>query len=141
MSCYIDTSVLTSYYCPEDRSERSQHALRAVAVPVISPLVEVELHCAVSRKVRAGALPKPAAMAILAEFRAHVAEPRFRVVGIESAHYLMARDWIARMAVPLRVLDALHLAVAKTNDLKVLTADRTLAASGERLGLRCALVV
>lgn len=140
MSHFVDTSVLTGYYCPEERSELAQSVLRPISSPAISPLVEVELHCAVARKVRAGAIARSFAQVILVEFRLHLAESRYRVVGIEAEHYVMAREWIAEMTTPLRVLDALHLAVARTNDLTLLTADKTLAASARYFGIGCKLV-
>ncbi|MBN2449580.1 MAG: VapC toxin family PIN domain ribonuclease, partial [Lentisphaeria bacterium] len=61
---YVDTSVLTSYYWQEARTERVQARLMALADPVISPLVEVEFHCAVTRQVRAGACSRAAAESI-----------------------------------------------------------------------------
>ena len=54
MRHYLDTSVLTAYYCPEARSARVQRMLAKLEGPTVSPLVEVELHCVVARKVRFG---------------------------------------------------------------------------------------
>ena len=137
---YIDTSVLTGCYCAEARSERMQRALSAVAEPAISPLVEVEFHCAVARKVRAGALERSAAARIFSEFQRHLAEPRFRVVEVRQADYALAREWIARMVTPLRVLDAIHLAVAFSNGLSLVTADEVLAESARRFGVKHKLI-
>ena len=137
---YLDTSVLAAYYCPEARSARVQRLLSRVGNPTISPLVELELHCAVARKVRSGGMDAAVARRIFAEFRGHLAESRFNVVPIQAGEYALARGWIEEMSSPLRALDALHLAAASANDLALVTADRALAASARRLGVRCRLV-
>ena len=38
-------------------------------------------------------------------------------------HYHLAREWISRFTTPLRTLDALHLAVASQNNIRLVTAD------------------
>lgn len=137
---YIDTSILTGCYCAEERSDRAQRALLSVPEPAISPLVEVEFHCSVARKVRAGAIARSDAARIFSEFQRHLAAPRFRVVQVEMSDYTLARNWIAQMATPLRVLDAIHLAVASSNGLSLLTADEVLAASARHFGVKCRLI-
>ncbi|HHE47931.1 MAG TPA: hypothetical protein ENL11_03215 [Candidatus Acetothermia bacterium] len=51
----------------------------------------------------------------------------------------MARDWIGRFDLPLRAPDALHLAVAFTAGLPLVTADQVLAQSAEALGIEAFL--
>ena len=50
-------------------------------------------------------------------------------------HYHLAREWISRFTTPLRTLDALHLAVASQNNIRLVTADTALAASAQFLGV------
>jgi hypothetical protein len=133
---YIDTSVLVAYYCPEPLSASAQEALRRIDQPAISPLVELELYAAVAAKVRAGELDPAAARRILAVFQKHQAEECYRMVPIAAAEYDQARDWIGRFSTPLRAPDALHLAVAYSNGLTLLTADRALARSGAHFGVK-----
>jgi hypothetical protein len=137
---YLDTSVLTGYYCVEERSPRVQSIMSSIEGPNISQLVEVEFHCAVARKVRAGAMDHSEAVRIFSEFQRHLAEPRFSVVAVRSADYALARDWIGRLVKPLRVLDAIHLAVAFSNGLTLVTADKNLAASARRFGIKHKLI-
>lgn len=132
---YLDTSVLTGYYCIEKRSERVQRVLSEMEAPTISPLVEVEFYCAVARKVRAGALEQAAAVRIFSEFQVHLAEPRYNVLPIEAAHYVLAREWLAELVTPLRVLDALHLAAAQSAGLCLVTADKDLARCAEHFAV------
>ncbi len=137
---YLDTSVLTAYYCREARSQRVQHILSNIEEPAISPLGEVEFHCAVARKVRSRTMERAAALRVFSEFKLHLDEPRYSMVPIEAAHYTLASEWIVRLVTPLRVLDALHLAVAFSNDLPLLTADKDLARSAEHFGVECELI-
>lgn len=137
---YLDTSVLTSYYCPEARTARVQQVLPSLVDPVISPLVGVELHCVVARRVRAGALAEVEGRTIFTEFRRHLAEGRLRVIPIEVEAYRLAQDWLAQLATPLRVLDGLHLATAFTHHLPLITADRQLAAVAPHFGVQCDLL-
>jgi hypothetical protein len=137
---YLDTSVLAAYYCPEARSAAIQRLLMSLRRPTISPLVEVELHCAVARKARTGNLEPASARRILGEFQSHVAESRFHVVPIRASEYGVARQWISDLAAPLRVLDALHLATAFAHDLPILTADKWLARSAAHFGVKCRLI-
>jgi uncharacterized protein len=137
---YIDTSVLASYYWPEPRTQRVKARLRSLPDPVISPLVEVELHCAIARRVRAGECSRAAAESIFRLFRAHLSAPRYRVVPVDGPDYTRARDWIAEQNTPLRVLDALHLAVARAHGLVLVTADRGLAAAASVLGVQFELI-
>ena len=137
---YLDTSVLTGYYCAEKRSGRVQRVLSSIEGPAISSLVEVEFHCAVARKVRAGAMDRAAALRIFSELQLHLAEPRYRVVAIGETDYILARDWIAQMVTPLRVLDAIHLATAFSNGLTLVTADKVLAESAEHFGIKRKLI-
>jgi len=137
---YLDTSVLTSFYCPEARSARVQRMLAKLEGPTVSPLVEVELYCVVARKVRTGDLDASEARRIFSQFQVHLAEPRYHVVPIGAAEYALARDWIAGLAAPLRVLDALHLAAVFARSLRLLTADRALARAAEQLGVAHKLI-
>ena len=137
---YIDTSVLTSYYWQEERTERVQTRLGTLSDPVVSPLVEVEFHCAVARQVRAGACSRSAAENIFRLFRLHLAQARYRVVPVDGADYVRVREWIAQLRTPLRVLDALHMAVAQAHGLTLITADQGLAAAASALGTEHELI-
>ena len=71
---YIDTSVLAAYYCPESLSRRVQVRLDQLDAPVISPLVELELHSALALKVRNRELVEADAGRILSVFQVHLAD-------------------------------------------------------------------
>jgi len=124
---YVDTSVLAAYYCPEALSARAEKAVLRSERPAISLLVEAEFTSAVARKLREGALAKADAARIVSRFDLHVATGCYERLPIEASHYEIARDWLGQFAVPLRTLDALHLAVCFAGGAVLLTADAGLA--------------
>ena len=136
----MDTSVLAAYYFPERSSPTVDATLRRLAPPTISPLVEVELHSAISQKLRARQIDSATAARVVVQFRSHVAEGLYDRVSIGAREYALASEWIARFDVSLRTLDALHLATASTNDLRLLTADHVLAKAARRFDVACKLI-
>jgi len=95
---------------------------------------------ALARKVRERHLAPAAAARIVAEFVGHLGSNLYGRVTLERRHHEMARDWIARLTVPLRTLDALQLAAAAGEGLEFVTADRRLERAGRMLGARIALL-
>ncbi|MBN2358404.1 MAG: type II toxin-antitoxin system VapC family toxin [Deltaproteobacteria bacterium] len=106
----------------------------------ISPLVGVELHCAIARQVRAGGIDRSSAQRVFSLFRAHLAVPRYRIVPVGAAEYDLARGWIEQIATPLRVLDALHLAAASSNELVLVTVDKEMARAAKHFAVEVQLV-
>jgi predicted nucleic acid-binding protein len=98
-------------------------------------LTEIELLSAISRKVRMGELEAMEAQKIATKFSTHLGENLYRRLPLERRHYALARDWIGRFQTPLRTLDALHLAVAVSEELRLVTADQGLARSSEIMGM------
>lgn len=140
MSAYIDTSVLGAYYCPESGSKAADEALRRIKYPTISVLSEVEFYSLVSKKQRLKELTERQARDVLELFGNHVAEGFYRRLPLSTEHYLRARHLLKLFTVPLRTLDALHLAVAMTESLALATSDRTLAAAAKRHKCKVVLV-
>jgi predicted nucleic acid-binding protein len=132
---YIDTSILVAYYCPEPMSERVEAFLMETKQPTVSDLTEVEMVSAVSCKVRENHLTPQDAHKIILQFQAHVDDQRFRRLAVEPKHFRAARNWIARFSTHLRTLDALHLAIASTAGLPLVTADARLKSSADLLGI------
>lgn len=137
---YLDTSVLAAYYCPEPLSDRVQEKLSRIDEPVISPLVDLELHSALSIKVRSGQMTAPLANRVATAFATHLAEGRYGLLAIGADEYALARRWISGFSMPLRTLDALHLAVAFSNGLVLVTADRDLGRCAEQVGVVLELI-
>ena len=137
---YLDTSVLVAYYCPEALSEAAEKLILADGQPAVSALTEVELVSALARKIREGELSRENANHVLTEFQSHLNQFLFKRIPLERDHYSVAFHWLAQFTVPLRTLDALHLAVAAQDNLELVTADRQLSKSARKLGVRTRLL-
>lgn len=138
---YLDTSAIVPYYVPEKLSSVVEQLLQKQEdQPIISQLVEVELFSALSRRVRMGEVSQNDAKRITELFANHLNEGLYRLVLLENQHYHLARDWISRFDLPLRTLDALHLAVCSMNNFSLVTADEKLAQSATILDINILLL-
>jgi len=137
---YLDTSVLVALYIPEPASAKVQKYLARLRTTAISGLTEVEFHSAIARRVRMKDLAREDAMKLASLFKLHVEDHVYRMIPVEQSEYGLARDWLASFRTSLRTLDAMHLAVAFSNDFTIVTADKDLARSAKHLGVKCKLV-
>ena len=137
---YIDTSLLVPYYCPETLSGVAERTLRGDPRPAVSDLVEVEFFSALARKVRARGMSAPDGRRAGDRFLVHLRAGFYARISPERRHYEVARGWLARLTLPLRALDALHLALADLEGLRLVTADQDLSRSAKRLGVSVTLV-
>jgi hypothetical protein len=124
---------LVAYYYPEPLSEKAEKFLTTHLQPSISALTELELFSAVSRKVREGGINKRDANRILATFVSHIDNKFYTYLPVQQHHYRLARDWIGLFKFGLKSLDALHLAIASSEELTIVSADRSLLRSAEAL--------
>ena len=131
-SAYVDTSVLGAYYCPEPLSDAAEAALLRLQEPCISPLTEVEFASLIARKRRLRELSEREAAEVLRLFGHHVSDGHYRRLLVGAEHFLRARDLLASMKSALTTFDALHLSVALSAGLPLLTADRELARAARR---------
>lgn len=131
----MDTSVLTGAYCQESGSKKAQRAIQDHE-PAISSLTRLEFSSAIAKKVRAGTLGRDEAIRIIAEFQMHIRDGVFELLAVHEAQYALANDWMDACVTTLRALDALHLAMAHSHGLTLITADKALAKAGEQLGAR-----
>ena len=135
MSFYVDTSVVVAYYCPEPLSDKAEKFLTAHLQPAISALTELELFSAVLRKVRERGISERDAKRILATFVSHTDNKFYSYIPVLQHHYRLARDWISLFKWGLKSLDALHLAIASSEGLTIVSADRNLIRSAEAMGM------
>ena len=137
---YIDTSVLVPYYSPEALSQVAERTLRSDPHPAVSDLVEVEFFSARARKVRAREMLATDARRTGEAFLGHLQAAMYTRLAVQRRHYDTARGWLARFTPPLRALDALHLALADAEGLRLATADQNLSRSARNLGVAVTLV-
>lgn len=137
---YFDTSLLVPYYCPEPLSQVAERTLRGDSRPTISDLVEVEFFSALAKKIREKQMAATDAAKTGEQFQAHLHAGMYTRIAIQRRHYETARNLVARFTLPLRALDALHLAVADVEDLRLATADEDLSRSARSLGVAVTFV-
>lgn len=137
---YFDTSAVVAYYVPESLSTEVQRLYRAVTERAISDLVEVEVLSALSLRVRIGDLQRTDAERIARMLERHLEGGLYTRRHLHTAHYRLARDFIARFDLPLKAPDALHLALCAAEGLSIITADEQLARNAQALGLEARLI-
>lgn len=133
---YIDTSALLKAYIPEGGSDAFVTWMESEHEPCISPLSIVEMRCAVARRARAGLISTRRGTSVLADFDAERRAARYRELDWPVAVFESVPQVLGRVSpIPLRALDALHLAVAKHfRCTGFATADRVQGEAAHRLG-------
>jgi uncharacterized protein len=138
---YFDTSVLVAFYCPERLSSDAEKAILKDSEPAISILSVVEFASAISRKSREKTITIENTKSIWEQFNVHRSKGYYSILPLDSNHYASAASFIMQLKTPLHTLDALHLAIAADLSLTIVTADKILAKSAEKLNIPHMLVV
>ena len=140
MNYYLDTSVIVSVLTEESHTARSEQwfAEHGGSAKLISWWVEVEWSAAISMKVRSGMLDQNGRVLVDTAFRQFI-DASFTIIPVEHSHFVAASD-LARRSNGLRAGDALHLAIADSQDAAVCTLDTGMARAAEALGLRVSLI-
>lgn len=133
---YLDTSAAVSAITEEAHSERiwgwlSRHDEAAV---LVSSWVSTEVASALAIKLRTGALTLEGRAAARANWR-NLRNTSLGLLVITEPHFEAASAFCDRHELGLRAGDALHLAVAGSAGLSLLTFDRTMAAAAPQLGI------
>ena len=137
---YLDTSALMKRYVPEANSDAFDQYFVGLAPATISRLTLVELRSALARKRREGAIAPDRELAAITEIRIDLQDGVLQVQPSADQHFVDAFHLLDQLpTIPLRTLDALHLAIARsTKTGELATADATMARAGEALGMRIA---
>ena len=132
---YADTSALVKRYLDEPFSTDFD-ALLERSTMAISRLTIVEMRCALSRRRRNREIDALRESRVNAELATDIQAGALWVSNIDDAQFTAAYNLIGRLAhIPLRTLDALHLAVAEqVSATAFATADKTQADAAEALG-------
>ena len=138
---YFDTSALAKAYISEAGSDEVRALLSHNVDPIcVSTLSLVEFRCAIARRTRARTLTELEGQRILSSFDDDIETGVFDVLGVENVDHISARRLIDAVApLPLKALDALHLAVVRrareTNETGFVTSDAQQAAAARALGI------
>jgi uncharacterized protein len=138
---YLDTSSLTKAYVSERGSDHVQQLLEQTVGPIcISTLSLVEFRCALARRTRALMLTESESQRIWASFEGDVDDGIFDILPVENDDLINARRLIDAVApLPLKALDALHLAVVRRTHERdatsFVTSDAQQATAAAALGI------
>jgi predicted nucleic acid-binding protein len=136
LSAYIDTSALAKCYIREQRSLEVLDWVETSGEVATSSLVLVEFRCLLARRRRNASIDDTMERRALAEFDNHVRSGAWRLLHGGMGEFASARDMIDSIpTVPLRALDAIHLAAARSLDATAFaTSDRKQAEAARALG-------
>jgi len=134
---YIDASALAKLYVPEAESERLDAFLRGRVGLMISELAITEVLSAVARRKREGELRPEPANQIRGALLADAESGSFARLHLDPAvHREAERLLLATDSLPLRTLDALHMALAFSGRAThVLTFDRRMREAVVQAGM------
>lgn len=134
---YVDTSALIKWYLEEPFSSAFEEFISGHPGACISRLTAVEMRCALARRRRNGEITKSYEESAFRAFESDARAGYLRVLPVNDDCTVNALALIERLrAIPLRTLDALHLALAQGARMKALaTADKTMAEASRALGL------
>src|ERR671918_682358 len=134
---YIDTSALAKWYLPEPGSEAFVEFIVRQDGAVISRLTSVELRCLLARRRRAGEIAPEHERDAWFTFEDDIRAGHLHVEALADGHAIKARHLVEQLRdLPLRTLDALHLAIAQSIGVDVLaTADLGMARAAQALGI------
>ena len=135
MSLYLDTSALAKWYVAESDSDAFDDFIRDRSGAHISRLTVVELRSALSRRRRNREISATLERAAFKLFESHVRDGLLDVLTMRDAHFVDALRILEELRqIPLRTLDALHLAVARANKVDAIaTADRIMISAAKAL--------
>jgi uncharacterized protein len=110
---YIDSSALAKLYLPELESDRLDQFLRGRRDLMISELAITEVISAVARRRREGALTARQANRVRDAVLSDAQSASFRRLDLNpTIHREAERMLLSAESIPLRTLDALHIALA-----------------------------
>lgn len=104
---------------------------------VVSDLAAVEFSSAIARRVRMQQFTIDEAQIALSAFDTWLAQSASRVE-ITSADVMLATSYLRRLDLPLRTLDALHIATGQRIAATLVAFDERMAANARGLGMAVA---
>ena len=133
---YLDTSAAVASITQEEHSERIWGWLgdHAEAPILCSGWVATEVSSALSIKVRTGAFTLEQRVAAWNDWR-RFRDASLADIAIIADHFETAAAFCDRPDLGLRAGDALHLAIAQSGGLALVTLDRTMADAALLLGI------
>ena len=140
MRVYLDSSVLVAAFAPEAFTGRALDVIGSASEVVISELTVTEARVSLIRKRKRHAMTATEVAAALAEIADAIRQGFLAVEPLPVDAYRDAEALADRVAIPVRAMDALHVAMATRlhADLATFDADQAATASAEGLRVHAA---
>jgi hypothetical protein len=134
---YFDTSALAKWYINEAKSEDVEQYIREQGPVSISDLTVVEMRCLLARRRREKSIDAKMETEIFATFQEDIREKFLICHKLPEGWAAGAVNLLAVLSdIPLRTLDAMHLAIAKDLTVDILaTADKIMASGAKAMGI------
>lgn len=137
---YLDTSALLKRYVPEANSDIFDSYFVGYAPFLISQLVLVEIRCALARKRRNREITAGREKAAMSKMRIDIQDGLLLISSVADTHFSEALHLMdALPKLPLRSLDAIHLAIANSHEAyEIATADSIFRQAAQALKIKVA---
>ena len=134
---YFDTGALAKWYINEAKSEDVEQYIREQGPVSISDLTVVEMRCLLARRRREKSIDAKMETEIFATFQEDIREKFLICHQSPEGWAAGAVNLLSVLSdIPLRTLDALHLAIAKDLTADILaTADNIMASGAKAMGI------
>jgi hypothetical protein len=135
---YVDTSALVKWYVAEAYSDAFEAFVAGHPGALISRLTMLELRCTLARRKRNREIDEAAEREVCRTFESDILLGHLQVEPLRDEHLAMGQHFMEQLGeVPLRTLDAIHLAIAVDSKADLIaTADRIMAQAAQQLGLQ-----
>lgn len=132
---YLDASFLVAFFTSDAFTARATVMMQAGAQDlIVSDFAAAEFASVMARLVRTGELRRNEARAVLSSFDVWAAASTDRTE-TGAADVSVAEAFLRRLDLPLRTADALNIAIAQRVEATLLTFDKKMTGSAQRLGL------
>ncbi|MBI2312894.1 MAG: type II toxin-antitoxin system VapC family toxin [Betaproteobacteria bacterium] len=132
---YFDTSFLAPLILEESTTARIESFMAKLPAGAlfVSQWTRLEFSSVLAREVRIGGLTQPEARTAGRQFDRMV-EDAYHILTPSASDFDTAKEFVENYATKLRAGDALHLAIARNNEMRtVYTLDEGLIKAGKRL--------
>jgi uncharacterized protein len=135
---YFDTSSLAKWYINESQSDDVEKYILSHGPVVISDLTVIEMRCLLARRRREKDITPLMEMEIFATFQEDIRQKSLLCHPFPDGLASGTVNILAMLSdIPVRTLDALHLAIARGIPCEMLvTSDRIMAEAGRALGMK-----
>lgn len=135
MKLYLDSSVLVAAFAPEKFTGRALDLLGGATEVVISELTVTEARVSLIRKRKRQAMTASEVAEALAEIDGAIRDGTLGVEPLPVTIFRAAEALADRVVVPVRAMDALHVAMASRLGAELATFDADQASAAKAEGL------